>query len=270
MVGHNRVGHVDGGVTVVFILFLFLSGIQSVSAVEPVCIVYFSGIGCPHCAKTDPVLLDELLLEYNESLVVIEYEVYHERGNVQVMDEYMSKHGLSLGIPQVVFFLRYSLVSDKAILEGIKEEINLRLDGGSPCVMMDSNINFSELDLDTLPGKPRIWVGDKVLVKKSENTNVSDDLTKGIMLSDKNIDSIGDAGRIVEPEDIPISGGSIIFNKAVEVGGWTLQQSEGSVSRVYYPLEHYLDYTIYAAVILGLAVFAVIHFKEKKLKKESG
>ena len=38
---------------------------------KDMCTVYFTGIGCLHCAKADPVVLQDLLNEY-PNLVVIE------------------------------------------------------------------------------------------------------------------------------------------------------------------------------------------------------
>ena len=45
-----------------------------------VCGVYFSAIGCPHCAKIDPILFKEVIPK-NPNVVIIEYEVRNKRDN---------------------------------------------------------------------------------------------------------------------------------------------------------------------------------------------
>ena len=37
---------------------------------DPTCVVYFTGIGCPHCAKSDPVLLENYLHKYPNQIVI--------------------------------------------------------------------------------------------------------------------------------------------------------------------------------------------------------
>jgi len=44
------------------------------SSSENICAVYFTRVGCPHCAKTDPIILKDLLKEY-PNLIVLEYEI---------------------------------------------------------------------------------------------------------------------------------------------------------------------------------------------------
>ncbi|MCK4497363.1 MAG: hypothetical protein KAU24_04150, partial [Candidatus Aenigmarchaeota archaeon] len=60
---------------VTFILTLLILGIllfpASAKADKAVCTVYFTYIGCPNCAFTDPVVLTEWTEKY-DNLVVIE------------------------------------------------------------------------------------------------------------------------------------------------------------------------------------------------------
>ena len=53
-----------------FILALTIS--TAVAQEDKICAIYFTGVGCPHCAKTDPVVIKELTNEYN-NLAIIEY-----------------------------------------------------------------------------------------------------------------------------------------------------------------------------------------------------
>ena len=67
-----------------------------------ICAVYFTGVGCPHCAKTDPVVLEDLLREY-PNFIVIEYEIYQQGQNAPLLYEYDSKYQSGLGIPLIIF-----------------------------------------------------------------------------------------------------------------------------------------------------------------------
>ena len=42
---------------------------------DAMCLVYFTAIGCPNCAVTDPIVLEQWTSE-NEDLVVMEYMFY--------------------------------------------------------------------------------------------------------------------------------------------------------------------------------------------------
>lgn len=138
-----------------FILFfsLFLLP-HPVEAAESTCVVYFTGIGCPHCAQVDPVLLEELPEKYPE-LVIIEYEIYQERGNAPLLYEYNNVYGSGLGIPLVILGRDNFLIGDTPILQNIEKK--LEENKGNPCPLIDgTTINFEELDVSSLPGKPKI------------------------------------------------------------------------------------------------------------------
>jgi cytochrome c biogenesis protein CcdA len=79
------------------------NGDGSSSEVVPVCGVYFTGVGCPHCAIADPVVFGTTL-ESNDNLVIIEYEVYqHPSENAQLLSDYSTKYGFAPGIPVLIF-----------------------------------------------------------------------------------------------------------------------------------------------------------------------
>ncbi len=87
------------------------------------CAVYFTGIGCPHCAKTDPYLFYEFLPTH--PIVLVEYEVYREsKYNAKVMDWYVEnvRGGDSkfYGIPQIYMDDKHTIVGDDPILKGIE------------------------------------------------------------------------------------------------------------------------------------------------------
>ena len=142
---------------------------SAVKAEGETCLVYFTGVGCSHCAQTDPVVLQELLASYPH-LVVIEYEIYQTSGNAQVFDRYATTYQLpswKKGIPLV--FLENSqegiLVGDSPIVGSLEKKIS---EGSRPCLLADgSTADFSNLNLDELPGFPKVWRQNSILIKEA-------------------------------------------------------------------------------------------------------
>jgi len=144
-----------GGFILVF--FLITSFFSPVVAADDqkTCVVYFTGKGCPHCAKVDPVLLEQLPKKYPD-LVVIEYEIYQEQENAQLLLGYNSAYNSGLGIPLVIFDKNESLVGDVPILNNLERVIKERK--GNLCPLINGTaIEFKELDFTSLPGKPKIY-----------------------------------------------------------------------------------------------------------------
>lgn len=140
------------------IFFIFLFGLfllpRSTGAAESTCIVYFTGIGCPHCAKVDPVLLKELPEKYPD-LIIIEYEIYQERENAPLLYQYNDVYSSGLGIPLVILGKDDFLIGDTPILQNIEKKLEEKK--GNLCPLIDgSSVSFKELDVSTLPGKPKI------------------------------------------------------------------------------------------------------------------
>lgn len=136
----------------VFLISLFLLP-RSAIAAESTCIVYFTGIGCPHCAEVDPIL--EELFEQNPDLVIIEYEIYQEKGNAPLISKYNEVYRSGLRIPLVIFGKDDFLVGDTSILRDIEEKLDELK--GNLCPLIDgSSVAFEDLDTSTLPGSPKI------------------------------------------------------------------------------------------------------------------
>ena len=76
-----------------------------------VCMVYFTGIGCLHCARADPVVLEQLPREY-PNLVIIEYEIYEQEQNAPVLDAYNDEYYSGYVIPLIIFNQDQYLDSD--------------------------------------------------------------------------------------------------------------------------------------------------------------
>jgi len=144
--------------TLFFIIFIWLFSFFSLPTLaadsQSTCVVYFTGIGCPHCAKVDPVVLEQLPKEY-PNLVVVEYEIYQERENASLLYQYNEVYGSGLGIPLAIFGEDNFFAGDIPILKNIRGVIE---EGGNPCSLIDgSSVDFEDLDVSNLPGKPIIW-----------------------------------------------------------------------------------------------------------------
>lgn len=162
------------------------------------CAVYFTGVGCPHCAKADPVVLEEMTGAYSD-FVVIEYEIYQLRENAPLLQDYNSKYGTGLGVPLIIFGKDRSIVGDRPIMNNVEDEINGVK--GNPCLTLDGKIKFEGLDLTELPAKPKIWKGDRILIKTGSGSKIEK----------------------IDAEPVALSGSKVSFENAAIVGGWRFQ-----------------------------------------------
>ena len=186
-----------------------------------VCAVYFTGVGCPHCAKTDPVLLEQLPDEYPD-LVVIEYEIYNQQENGPLLYLYDEQYDSGLGIPLIIFDDDENLKGDAPILDNINGVLNVRVN--NKCLLIDgSSVDFDLLDIANLPGSPKLWHQNKILIKVREGSSDSQLLRDMLTGSDLNQVLTGKNFTIVDPMPIPLSGKSITFQNAVQLGNWYFQ-----------------------------------------------
>ncbi|MFH1722469.1 MAG: hypothetical protein ABH950_07700 [Candidatus Altiarchaeota archaeon] len=196
----------------------------SASQENKTCVIYFTGIGCPHCAKTDPIVLGKLPLEHMGDFVVIEYEIYQQQENAHVMYDYNTKVNADLGVPQTVFEEGDCVVGDNPIIEKIPQCIKKHQGVGARCQLLDQAVYFNELDVTKLPGSPNIWVGDRILIKKGDST-IDSRVLLDIFLADDIEGQIGktEEARIIPAESVPLSGSEVSFSKAAELEGWIIQ-----------------------------------------------
>lgn len=187
---------------------------------EHTCAVYFTGIGCPHCAVADPVVFQELPREYPH-LVLIEYEIYQERENAPLLLSYHEAYRSGLGVPLIIFGPDRFLVGDKPIVQEVKG----LLKDSNPCPLADGTVvNWADLDLTTLPGKPKIWSNERLLTNYSQEADSH--LLKNLLTTEKLTDALDEVeSRLIKPEPAPFSGTKVTFDNAVEVGGGVLQWS---------------------------------------------
>jgi len=217
---------------ILFIVLALLFGgfFPAVLAQEPerekTCFVYFTGVGCPHCAKTDPVVLFDLPREH-PNIVVIEYEIYQQQENAPLLLEYGNRYGVNpmeLGVPLIILSEAKYIVGDRPILSNIDTIVELEK---NPCPLVDgSSVAFNDLDLTDLPGKPKIWTDERILIKTSggnENELLRNLLTSSDLSSVLN----GANYKVIEPGPVALSGKNIYFDNAIELDGWIFQWSGG-------------------------------------------
>lgn len=114
--------------TALFFASLFISGVSQSSVrkfnskVGDVTVYFFYGQGCPHCARVEPFISE---MEGVYGLDVRRFEVYGNRSNMMVLQDYFERYGVpasETGIP-VVFTSESYLVGDVNILDGFERLI---------------------------------------------------------------------------------------------------------------------------------------------------
>jgi cytochrome c biogenesis protein CcdA len=149
----------------VVLSFLIKADFSLAQEDNSVCAVYFTGVGCFHCANADPVILEDLPKEYPD-LIFIEYEIYQQSENAPLIEKYNQNYNSGLSIPLVIFNKDNYIVGDRPILENVREIIDKLKN--NPCSLSDGSFqDFEKLNLATLSGQPKIWRGDRILVKIS-------------------------------------------------------------------------------------------------------
>jgi cytochrome c biogenesis protein CcdA len=218
----------------VFISGLLLASINFSSAKETspkypgLCAIYITGIGCSNCAITDPLIFSKLLAEY-DNLIVIEYEIYKSASaNKKVVTEYFKKY-LPSTSPGVPFFLLGKNSKALGSKEINKIDETLRDKEVNLCPMPSGqNESFNELDLNSLPGDIKIWHKDRILISEDKGGS-SIQLKKILISSDVDNEIRKLKVERVEPKEVFISRGKIIFDKAAKIEGWVIQWGQKEV-----------------------------------------
>jgi len=205
----------------VFIACFFLNSFSSIKAQEKELFpfVYFTGIGCPHCSKTDPVVLEQLPQKY-PNLIIFEYEIYQKQDNAPLLYQYNQEYNSGLGIPLIIFDKNDFLIGDLQITKNIEEKIKT---GSNKFPSLQGEVNFNNLNLSSIPGKPTIWSKERVLIK-TKNQQIENDLLKEL-LTKENISSTLEniEYEVIEPQKIPLSGKSLNFQNAIKIENWIFQ-----------------------------------------------
>jgi len=149
-----------------FLLIFIFSPLQKILAKDYFCTLYFTFIGCPNCAYTDPKVLLEWTKKYPH-LVVIEYMWIGgdlNDPNSKFFGKFCQDYKTLASVPKLVF--------DKIKIFGGSIDVpkaENRIDKENPCPLLEKSIYFEDLNLNDLPAFPKIWANGRVLVKLDEN-----------------------------------------------------------------------------------------------------
>ncbi len=141
----------------------------SVQADKAVCTIYFTYIGCPNCAFTDPVVLTEWTEKY-DNLVVIEY-IWLGGDYQDPNSQFFGKYAMEYKTPAAVPYL--SIDKDNirmGRLDVPAGEADIKAKTSNLCPLLEGSVSLEELDLNKLLGKPKIWANGRILISLEENT----------------------------------------------------------------------------------------------------
>lgn len=132
------------------------------------CATYFTYIGCPNCATTDPIVLTEWTKNY-PNLVIIEY-MWHggdfKDPNSQFFGEYASAYKTQAAVPQLIFDKKNIRLGKIDVPKG---EENIKTLTSNPCPLINKSVSWENLELSELKAKPKIWANGRILVKLDKN-----------------------------------------------------------------------------------------------------
>lgn len=201
------------------IVFLCLSAeAAETTARDVTSLVYFTGIGCPHCANVDPVLLKQKIRQGN--LLVVEYEIYRDSANAPLLMAYDKQFDTGLGVPMVVVEGKKggAVVGDTPILESL--EALAHKHKGNGIVLPAGARAFISLPLTDLPRLPKIWFKDRVAIRKDMASKESDAIKAFV------VDGTEPQGCVPSTEkEVVLSGDAVSFTKACAFGGWLLMHN---------------------------------------------
>lgn len=205
------------------LIFLLFSSIVFAET----CAVYFTGVGCPHCSKADPVVLEEFTASYPD-LVIIEYEIYRKQANAPLFYDYDGIYGSGYGVPALVFGPQESIVGDNLILNNAPAAITSRPD--NPCPLLSGLKSFEEIDFSRVAGDPVVWANGRAFLGKPADEE-SSDLLKELLFAESVLKTLkeGDYSTI---ESIPLalSGKEVEFDNAVVIGGAVFEWNGAGVA----------------------------------------
>ncbi|MBN2330489.1 MAG: hypothetical protein JXC85_01630 [Candidatus Aenigmarchaeota archaeon] len=197
-----------------FALALAALPIASAQADKNISAVYFTGIGCPHCAKADPVVLNDLLIEY-PNLIIVEYEIYQDQSNAPLIFSYNEIYESGIGIPLLIFANGQSIVGDIPIMNDARNVLDAI--GSIGCPLPDgTSADIRFLDMSKMPGNPKFWTNDRVVIPgPGTDAGILRDL-----LLEENLTKVLASGnfRLDHDDMVPLSGGQIKFQHAATIG----------------------------------------------------
>ena len=206
---------------IVLSLAMFFSMLSVVQASDVKSFTYFTGIGCPHCAKVSPAMHEKI--NNTDGLIMIEYELYKETSNARILSDYSTYYGFNLAIPLVVYGQNDFDLGDKQITDGFNSSVD---NSKSNTIQLANGLTeWSTFDLNSLSGLPKIFAKDRVVIKNS-NQNATDEQKSQIksFLTVTNLDEyvVSLVGERVDTTSVEYPGGTENYNHGVTIGAWTL------------------------------------------------
>jgi len=213
-------------ISILIVFILILNSIILISAQTTEnknSLVYFTSLHCPNCAYTDPEVLGKWPQQY-PNLVIIEYvfEKWTDE-NAQLLGQYSKNYNSMGAVPNLFINENKNYLGRINVIEADKEFTSLN---NNPVLLLEKTIPFNELNLNTLPANPKIWVNNRVLIKIG-NKEISNDFLKELLFT-KNLDEIIENSEYeltkINPEPLLISNGEIIFKNAIAIeDSWILE-----------------------------------------------
>lgn len=202
-------------------LFLLPSNIRAQESTQLKSVTYFTGIGCPHCAKVAPVLHEKVNTDGN--FLIVEYEIYQQSANAKYLNTYGSRYGSGLGIPLVLYDEPNYDLGDANILKNFDEKLT-----NTPVNTFELANGYMDMlsaDLNKFEGKPKIYGQDRVAYQNTnkdlspeENTIVRDFL----LAKDLNAYVKGLEGKKAKNLAIKLSGAEEIYDYGISIGSWNI------------------------------------------------
>jgi hypothetical protein len=209
---------------IIGVFFVLAASVAGASAAaqgeDTICMYYFTGIGCPHCANVDPVIFGDWLEDYPD-LIVVEYELYTHTENVPVFQLFVLENGMKKAVPNLLMGYNGSVSGDTPILNALplamQQRANITAEYGDVFFTLD------HCPFAALTGSPQIWHDDRILIKTGPD-EADDAFLKDLLLTDDLHTALKGADyEEVEPFPVNFSGGAAEFEHAIQTGNWTLQ-----------------------------------------------
>ncbi|HOW29602.1 MAG TPA: cytochrome c biogenesis CcdA family protein [archaeon] len=206
-------------------------------------LVYFTGIGCPHCAKVDPILLKKMPFE-NNNLAIIEYEVKLNQENAKLMVEYNNEFESGLGYPLIILSQYDSFVSgdivpkvERSLEQGKTNDVPF------PATVYEKGTTaFENIEFSKLKGKPVIWYNGKVISRFYDGETPVDDKILHEILNAKTPEEIEEVIKkydyhTIDDKRIQLSQTEIVFDNTIHLPGWKIYYNgESTLSYVACPI----------------------------------
>ncbi|MFP4097278.1 MAG: hypothetical protein ACLFP8_01230 [Alphaproteobacteria bacterium] len=180
-------------------------------------VIYFTGIGCPHCANTDPVILKDRVRR--GGVMVFEYEIYRDNANAPLLMDYRKAYDAKLAVPQIIVGAGKddvkTIAGDRPVLESF--DTLVALNKGNDIVLPNERIAFDDLSFVKLPYKPKIWFKNRLAVRE-DSSSLQDEAITSFLVNG----IVPEECAPEEKSDAPLSGGKVTFNTACRFDGWIL------------------------------------------------